>query len=301
MDYIRERHEMSIKKSCNALEISRTVYRYQPDTEKDKPVIEAILAIVDKHPSRGFDKIFPMLRRQGYGWNHKRVHRVYCGLKLNIRRKGKRRLPNRNPDPLSVPESINQCWSADFMSDALWNGQRFRTFNLVDDFNREGIAIEIDTSLPAKRIIRVLDRVASERGYPAKLRVDNGPELTSVQMASWAEIHGIELEFIQPGKPMQNGFVERFNRTYREEVLDMYVFNSIGEVREITEKWLVDYNESRPHKSLGNLTPMEFATATLPYPPRAWKELNPIISADTTFIQRIPVNRSLGISTFNLD
>lgn len=265
--FIREGHGMSMRQACEALEMSRTVYRYQPDMEKDKPVIEAILALVDGHPSRGFGKIFTMLRRQGYRWNHKRVHRVYCGLKLNKRRKGKRRLPNRNPDPLSVPESLNQCWSADFMSDALWYGQRFRTFNLVDDFNREGIAIEIDLSLPARRIVRVLDRVASERGYPAKLRVDNGPEMTSIHLADWAEAHGVALEFIQPGKPMQNGFIERFNRTYREEVLDMYVFNAIGEVREITGAWLPDYNEYRPHESLGNLTPREFAgVASPPYP-----------------------------------
>jgi len=282
VDFIREKHEMSIRGACSALEISRTVYRYQSDTEKDLPVIEAILALVDAHPNRGFGKIFPMLRRQGYKWNHKRVHRVYCGLKLNTRRKGKRRLPNRNPDPLSVPEGMNRCWSADFMSDALWYGQRFRTFNLVDDFNREVIAIEIDLSLPAKRIIRVLDRVASERGYPAKLRVDNGPELTSVHLADWAQTHGVELEFIQPGKPMQNGFIERFNRTYREEVLDMYVFNSIREVRGITEDWLPDYNELRPHESLGNLTPKEFATAALLHPPRAWQELNLDIPANTT-------------------
>lgn len=272
---------MSVRGACSALQISRTVYRYQPDAEKDKPVIEAILALVDKHPSRGFGKVFTMLRRQEYKWNHKRVHRVYCGLKLNTRRKGKRRLPNRNPDPLRVPDSINQCWSADFMSDALWYGQRFRTFNLTDDYNREVIAIEIDTSLPARRIIRVLDRVASERGYPAKLRVDNGPELTSVQMTDWAEAHNVELGFIQPGKPMQNGFIERFNRTYREEVLDMYVFNNIREVREITEEWLSEYNELRPHESLGNLTPMEFAKAATP-PLRAGKELTPLIPANHT-------------------
>lgn len=250
---------MSIRGACSAVEISRTVYRYQPNTQKDQPVIEAILALADEHPSRGFGKLFTMLRRQGRRWNHKRVHRVYCGLKLNMRRKGKRRLPNRNPDPLSVPESINQCWSADFMSDALWCGQRFRTFNLVDDFNREGLAIEIDTNLPAQRIIRVLDRVASERGYPVKLRVDNGPELISIQMADWAETHGVDLEFIQPGKPMQNGFIERFNRTYREEVLDLYVFNTLRQVRDTTGNWLPDYNEERPHESLGNLTPTEYA------------------------------------------
>jgi putative transposase len=250
---------MSIRGACSAVKISRTVYCYQPDTSRDQPVIEALLALVDQYPSRGFGKLFTMLRRQKYTWNHKRVHRIYCGLKLNMRRKGKRRLPNRHPDPLSVPDSINQCWSADFMSDALWYGQRFRTFNLVDDYNREGLAVEVDLSLPARRIVRVLDRVASERGYPAKLRVDNGPELISVHMADWAETHGVELEFIQPGKPMQNGFIERFNRTYREEVLDMYVFNSMSEVRNITENWLLDYNEIRPHESLGDLPPVEYA------------------------------------------
>ena len=145
------------------------------------------------------------------------------------------------------------------MSDALWYGKRFRTFNLTDDFNREALAIEVDISLGAQRIVRVLDRVAAERGYPAKLRVDNGPEMTSIHLAAWTENHGVELEFIQPGKPMQNGFIERFNRTYREEVLDMYVFNKLSEVRFITENWLTDYNEVRPHESLGDLPPVEYA------------------------------------------
>jgi len=172
--------------------------------------------------------------------------------------KGKRRLPNRNPDPLRVPESINQCWSADFMSDALWCGRRYRTFNVVDDFNREALMIDIDLNLPAQRVIRALERIAAWRGYPAKLRVDNGPELTSVYMAQWAEEHGVELEFIQPGKPTQNSFIERFNRTYREEVLSLYIFKTLSEVRQITESWLEEYNEIRPHESLGNLTPSEY-------------------------------------------
>ena len=175
-----------------------------------------------------------------------------------MRRKGKKRLPNRSPEPLRVPESANQCWSIDFMSDALWCGRKFRTFNIVDDFNREALAIEVDLNLPAQRIIRVLERVAMWRGYPKKLRMDNGPELTSAKMAEWAEANGVVLEFIKPGKPTQNSYVERFNRTYREEVLDMYVFRTLSEVREITDKWLVEYNEERPHESLGNLTPVEY-------------------------------------------
>jgi transposase InsO family protein len=135
----------------------------------------------------------------GHGWNHKRVYRIYCALKLNKRRKGKRRLPTRCPAPLVVPEAMNDCWSADFMSDALWGERRFRTFNVVDDFNREGLAIEVDFNLPAPRIVRTLDRIATERGYPRKLRLDNGPEMVSVTLADWAEQHNVFLEFIKPG------------------------------------------------------------------------------------------------------
>ena len=128
------------------------------------------------------------------------------------------------------------------MSDTLWDGRRFRTFNVVDDFSREALPIEIDLNLPAARVIRVLDRIAAWRGYPRKLRLDNGPELVSITLAEWAEAHGVELCFIQPGKPMQNGFVERFNGIYRRGVLDMYVFRTPTEVREQTEIWLLDYS-----------------------------------------------------------
>jgi len=172
--------------------------------------------MAEKHPEMGFGKFFRMLRREGRSWNHKRVHRVYCAIRLNKRRKHKRRLPARNPEPLMVPVDANRCWSADFMSDALWDGRRFRTFNVVDDFNREALAIEIDTSLPSARVTRVLDRIAEWRGLPARLRFDNGPEFTAIAVADWAEQNQVELEFIKPGRPMQNGFVERFNRTYRK-------------------------------------------------------------------------------------
>lgn len=256
--FARDAHGMSERRACEALDISRTVYHYEPDTTKDEPVIEALQGLAVRHPRYGFDKMFPLIRRQGHSWNHKRVRRVYCGLGLNMKRKAGRRLPVRNPEPLSVPAGINECWSADFMSDALWCGRRFRTFNLVDDFNREALAIEIDLNIPASRAIMVLERVAAWRGYPAKLRLDNGPELTSVLLAEWAERKGVRLEFIKPGKPAQNAFIERFNRTYREEVLDAYVFRRITEVREITEDWLKEYNGERPHEALGNQTPKEY-------------------------------------------
>ena len=251
-------HRLSIRRSCAAVRLSRSVYGYRPNKSRDEEVIKALESAVDRYPRYGFGKLFLILRRAGYTWNHKRVYRIYCELKLNIRRKGKKRLPNRNPQPLSVPETVNQSWSADFMSDALYCGRRFRTFNVVDDFNREVLAIEIDLNLPASRVIRTLDQIALWRGYPAQLRLDNGPEFVSLALADWAERHGIHLAFIQPGKPMQNGYIERFNRTYRTEVLDFYIFKSLSQVRNITEKWRQEYNSERPHESLDNLTPSEY-------------------------------------------
>lgn len=174
---------------------------YQPDTRRDEPVIHALTELAERYPRYGFKKLFQLLRRQGNTWNHKRVHRIYCLLKLNFRRRGKQRLLVRNPAPLATPEALNQSWSINFMHDALLCGRRFRTFNVVDDFNREALAIEIDLNIPAQRVVRVLDRIAANRGYPLKMRMDNGPELISVALAQWAEEHRVMLEFIKPGKP----------------------------------------------------------------------------------------------------
>lgn len=156
------------------------------------------------------------------------------------------------------------------MHDSLFCGRCFRTFNVVDDFNREALAIEVDLNLPAPRIIRVLDRVAAWRGYPLKIRVDNGPEFISTALADWAEEHEIELEFIQPGKPTQNSYVERFNRTYRDEILNMYVFKTLNEVRELTDNWIREYNEERPHDSLEDLTPIEYLSKYQPAENSKW-------------------------------
>jgi len=167
------------------------------------PVVEAIQSVIEDNPGFGFPKTFKTLRRRGYPWNHKRVHRVYCLLKLNKRRKGKRRLPTRHPEPLVVPMGMNQCWSVDFMSDTLRDGRRFRTFNVLEDFNREALAIEVDINLPAPRVIRVLDRIAERRGYPEKLRCDNGPEFISIALAGRAEDHGVRLDFIKPASRLR--------------------------------------------------------------------------------------------------
>jgi putative transposase len=225
-------------------------------------VIAAIEAYIAVNPVHGFDKLYPAVRSSELG--KCRLYRVYKALRLNMKRKAKRRLPARIKAPLVVPARPNEIWSADFMADALWSGRRFRTFNVLDDFNREALRIEVDTSLPAARVVRALDQLIEIRGRPQVLRSDNGPEFISEALARWARRHGVELRFIQPGKPMQNGYVERFNRTYREEVLNCYVFETLGEVRRMTVEWLTRYNEQRPHESLGNLSPRQYLMAKSP-------------------------------------
>jgi len=205
----------------------------------------------------GFWKCFGTIRRQGHPWNHKRVYRIYRKLNLNKKRRPRKRLPKRLRQPLLVPQQPNQVWSADFMSDGLYGGRRFRTFNIIDDFNRECLAVEVDTSITGRRLIRVFERLRSERGLPDVLRVDNGPEFLSGDFVSWAESAGMMIRYIQPGEPNQNAYIERFNRTYRDEVLSLYLFRNLAEVREITYWWMIDYNESRPHDSLDDMTPVE--------------------------------------------
>lgn len=181
-------------------------------------------------------------------------------MKLNIRRKAKRRLPERVKQPLTIPTAPNQVWSIDFMSDTLVDGRRFRLFNVIDDFNRESLAIEVDTSLPALRVIRVLEKLIAQRGKPANIRCDNGPEFISHKHDEWCNEQGrqITIQFIQPGKPTQNAYIERKNGSIRREVLNAYLFYRLSEVREQTRQWQLDYNTERPHKSLGYLSPFKY-------------------------------------------
>jgi putative transposase len=253
--YLKSEFELSERRACEAVSLSRRAFRYVPQARDDTTLIEALSHLAKEHADLGFGKFFDLLRAEGHRWNHKRVHRVYCEMKLNKRRKHKRRVPARHPEPLSVPAALNRCWSADFMSDALGDGRRFRTFNVIDDHRREVLAIEIDLNLGSRRVVRVLDRIAETRGLPERIRFDNGPEFTSIAVADWAEQNGVELEFIKPGRPMQNGFIERFNRTYRQAILDMYIFESLDEVRELTARWIDFYNRRRPHDSLGGKPP----------------------------------------------
>lgn len=173
-------------------------------------------------------------------------------------------MPQRIEQPLEAAHKPNLGWSCDFMSDALWSGRRFRTFNVIDEFNRECLRIEIDTSLHAVRVVRALEELAEVREVPQSIRLDNGPEFIAQALKQWAQSQGIELNHIQPGKPMQNAYVERFNRTYRTEVLDCYVFESLQEVRSMTEDWLHRYNHHCPHESLGRIPPVAYRVKRFP-------------------------------------
>jgi putative transposase len=244
------------------MDLSRTVYHYQSKRD-DGDVVEKLQSLAESKPTEGFWKMYYRLRKEGNVWNHKRIHRVYKSLKLNMKRKGKRRLPARILQSLQVVDQINIGWSMDFMNDALFTGRKFRTLNLMDDYNREALAIEVDTSLPAERVIRVLDQVTRWRGFPKRIRVDNGPEFISSALGLWCEEKGIVLQFIQPGKPTQNAFIERFNGSFRRDVLDAYLFENLTHVRTLAEEWMQDYNYHRPHDALNGRSPMDMHSVGL--------------------------------------
>lgn len=225
------------------------------------PVIEDLQALVAKHPAIGFWQSFFRLRRKGRTWNHKKVYRVYTSLHLNIRRRFKKRLPARVKQALFQPQSINEVWSIDFLSDSLWDGRKFRVLNIVDDFNRQVLTLEADISLPAMRVIRVLEYLKEFRGLPKMIRVDNGPEFISHLLDEWCRRNGITLVYIQPGKPTQNAYVERCNGSVRKELLNANVFYSLREVREKIEEWVLDYNYHRPHSSLDYRAPIDLIEA----------------------------------------
>ena len=229
-----EKRAVSIRLACVAFVISETCYRYQPKlSDENAEIADWLIRLTHNQRNWGFGLCFLYLRNvKGFGWNHKRVYRIYRELELNLRIKPKKRLVREKPKPLAQPEAINECWSMDFMQDQLSDGRRFRTFNVIDDFNREGLSIDVDFSLPSERVIRALNQVIEWRGKPKAIRCDNGPEYISEKITIWAEKRDIRLEYIQPGKPQQSAYVERYNRTVRYEWLAQYLFDSIEEVQE---------------------------------------------------------------------
>jgi len=250
---------VSIALACRAFGVSETCYRYSPQRNADNDEIaDLLLGLVKAKKTWGFGLCFLHLRNvQGHRWNHKRVYRIYRELELNLRIKPRRRLKREKPEELAVPDAPNMVWSMDFMADRLADGRQFRLLNVLDDFNREGLGIEVDFSLPAERVARSLNQIIEWRGKPLAIRVDNGPEYVSSKLIEWAETQGIALNYIQPGKPQQNAYVERYNRTVRHEWLDLYIFDSITEVQEIATQWLWTYNHEWPNMGIGGITPAQ--------------------------------------------
>ena len=249
----------SIRHACRTFEVSETCFRYQGQaSEENARIADWLVRLTTAYRDWGFGLCFLHLRNvKGFGWNHKRVYRIYRELELNLRIKPRKRLVRERPEPLAVPARINQVWSMDFMHDQLSDGRSFRLFNVLDDFNREGLGIEVDLSLPSGRVIRALEQIIEWRGKPEAIRCDNGPEYISGALLSWAERHGIRIDHIQPGKPQQNAYVERYNRTVRYAWLARILFDSIEQVQDHATRWLWTYNHERPNMALGGITPMQ--------------------------------------------
>jgi putative transposase len=228
-------HRLSVVRACQVARLARAAWYRPPPVRlvRDGPVIAALTAQVEQNPRWGFWKLFDRLHNLGQPWNPKRVHRVYCALGLNRRRRTKRPIPRRPKVPLLAPPTLNQTWALDSMRDTLYDSRVFRTLNVLDQGNRECLAIEVGFSLPSRRVIALLDELVALHGAPATLRLDNGPEFLALRLSDWAEHCGISLDFIQPGR-------------------------SLAEVRAITRDWLRRYNTERPHDSLGRVPPLTF-------------------------------------------
>lgn len=249
---------VSQRRACGLMEMDRGTCRYRRQRAEDGHLRIRLRELAEIRRRFGYRRLQVLLVREGWRINHKRVYRLYVEEKLGLRRKRKRKRSGVR-QPLLEPTGANQVWSVDFMTDALSSGRRFRTLNIVDDYTREAVAIAVDTSLSGLRVARVLNDLKSERGLPKQIRSDNGPEFTSRALDQWAYEHGIRWHYIQPGRPMENGYVESFNGRLRDECLNENWFCDLAEARQTIEVWRRDYNQCRPHSALGYRTPEEFA------------------------------------------
>ena len=250
---------LNVRQACEAFCISQSCYRYQPKLSSENILIsDWLVRLTTNRRNWGFGLCFLYLRNvKGFKWNHKRVYRIYCELELNLRIKPKKRVVREKPDELVQPEAINQMWSMDFMHDQLEDGRSLRLFNVIDDFNREGLDIEVDFSLPSERVIRSLEQIIEWRGKPDAIRCDNGPEYISHKIQVWTEKQKIKICYIQPGKPQQNAYIERYNRTVRYDWLNEYLFKSIEEVQDYATAWLWEYNNERRNMGIDGITPKQ--------------------------------------------
>ncbi len=253
---------ISQRKACRWVGLSRNAIK-EPVAVKqeDKPLQDRIKQLAKRYKYWGLLKIHRKLRKQGETANHKRVRRLYRMSGLTLPRKVKKRLPESIRQPLPKSMACNGCWSLDFTSDRLTDGRKFRTLNVLDDYNREALGIEVDYSLPAQRVTRLLDHLVERYGKPERLRSDNGPEFISQTLQDWCTDKKVILHWIEPGKPTQNAYIERFNGTFRREVLNANVFSSLAQVRRAVDAWLVEYNTERPHQALKFMTPVEYRKA----------------------------------------
>ena len=255
-----QKFEVSERHACRVVGLSRSTHRYR--SQRTEP--QGLRTQLREHAARrrrwGYKRLTVLLRRDGFEVNHKRVYRLCRDEKLLVHmRRRRRRCASLARVVLTKAQRPNQHWAMDFMSDTLASGRRFRVFTLMDHFTREGIAVELAHSLPARKVVEVLDRVCAERGYPELIVIDNGPEFISKALDAWAFTHGVQLHFIRPGKPVDNAYCESFNARFRDEFLNENWFVGIEEAATDAEAWRIDFNEVRPHTSLRYRTPNEFA------------------------------------------
>jgi putative transposase len=255
----QERAGISERRACRLLGIERATFRYVSTRGDEGELRERMKVLASQRRRFGYRRLHTLLRREGKVVNVKRTYRIYHDLGLTVRKRRRKKVAvERQPRP--APERPNQRWSMDFVSDSLSNGRRIRCLTIVDDFTRECPAIEVDTSLPGVRVIRVLERLAAQRGgLPEAIVVDNGPEFAGRALDAWAYQKGISLLFIRPGKPIENAFIESFNGRFRDECLNEHWFTSLAHAQVVIEQWRREYNEERPKHGLGGLTPSAYA------------------------------------------
>jgi len=256
---MRQHHRVSARRACGLLDLSRSSFYYAAEPSGDAPLREALRKLAAQRRRFGYRRLAVLLQREGWRVNHKRVFRLYQEERLQVRRRIKKHTAKWRGDKPVAPTGINQRWSLDFVSDQLADGRRLRVLAVVDDYTRECLALEADTSLSGRRVARVLEQLRQSRGLPERLLSDNGPEFTSRALDAWAYARGVQWQFIEPGKPVQNAYVESFNGKLRDECLNEHWFVALDHARQIVEAWRRDYNETRPHSSLGQLPPALFA------------------------------------------
>lgn len=255
--HLQERCTVSERSACRLVGASRSTVRYQPRCKDDTALIVRLKELARQRPRFGYRRLHALLRREGQQVNHKRVYRLYRAAGLAVPQRKRKRVAASRGQLARIGVMPNEHWSLDFMSDTLSNGRRLRTLSILDTCTRESLAIAVDTSLPSRAVTRVLDGIFLTRQRPERMTLDNGPELTSKWFDQWADHNGIDLDHIEPGKPVQNAVMESFNGRFRDECLNSYWFTSLRDARRTIEAWRIDYNQERPHSSLGYRTPEE--------------------------------------------